>query len=346
MTTGVQMGSTNRHIHAASAQVLASGRYRCRRLESARRVPSLAEDVALGFATRPRALPSKYFYDALGSRLFDRICDTPEYYPMRCEAALLREHSAEIIARVRPDHIIELGSGTSRKTRLLLDAADGANSRPHYWPLDVCEETLRATAEELVTAYPWLGVTALVGDYGAGLAALPQPAGRRLFLFLGGTLGNFMPGEAVRFLLEVRALMRPEDALLLGVDRVKDGQVLHEAYNDAAGVTAEFNLNLLNVINRELAGDFDRDRFSHQALYNPRAERIEMYLVARQTHEVSLRALNRRYRFEAGERLLTEISQKYTQTRLAQLLAAVRLRLQAHYLAPQDYFSLLLLSLH
>ena len=317
-------------------------RFDCQPVPAARVVPNLAEDVLQGFASRPRALPPKYFYDARGSELFDRICDTPEYYPTRTEARLLNQSAGSIIRQARPDHIIELGSGTSRKTAYLLEACEANGLEPDYWPFDVCEEVLYAAAEGLIEAHPWLRVQALIGDYSAGLAHLPQPAGRRLFVFLGGTIGNLTPEESVAFLGELRALMREGDAFLLGADRTKDPQLLRAAYNDADGLTAEFNRNVLNVINQALGGNFDPQAFDHLALYNEALQRIEMYLIARCDQDVYLRALDRRYEFLREERILTEISRKFTAESLTGELQAARLELVAHYQPADRYFSLVL----
>lgn len=317
-------------------------RFECQSVPVARVMPDLAEDVLQGFASRPRFLPSKYFYDAGGSELFDRICDTAEYYPTRTEARLLEQSARSIIGRAQPDHIIELGSGTSRKTAHLLKACEAHGLAPDYWPFDVCEAILHTAAEALIEAHPWLRVRALIGDYSAGLAHLPQPAGRRLFVFLGGTLGNLTPQESIAFLDELRGLMREGDAFLLGVDRVKEPRVLEAAYDDAEGFTAEFNRNVLKVINQALAGDFDPQAFDHLACYNKALQRIEMYLVARRYQDVRLIALDRRYGFRRGERILTEISRKFTVDSLTSELRAARLNLIDHYQPADCYFSLVL----
>jgi len=325
-----------------ASQARLGERFSCRRLKSGPASGSLLEDARRGLAARPRSLPPKYFYDARGSWLFDRICDTPEYYPTRTEAALLALTARDIVAAVRPAHLVELGSGTARKTRHLLDGCQALRCYCTYWPLDVCEAALHATGHALTADYEWLCVTGLVGDYLAELDALPAMSGRRLFVFLGGTIGNFTAAEAVRFLRGVRGCMRPDDRLLLGGDRVKDPTVLHRAYNDAAGITAEFNLNLLRVLNRELRADFDPGAFAHEALYNPQAEQIEMYLVASRSQTVSVGALGRAFRFEAGERMLTEISRKFTPDSLRGLFGAAGFTIERHYQPDNGYFSLVL----
>ena len=329
-------------MDAASHPLDPAERFAVRRIRPSRPVPGLLEDVRAGLLSPPRSLPPKYFYDERGSSLFDRICDTPEYYPTRTEAALLAAHAREIIAATRPDHIVELGSGTSRKTRHLLDACDRVGVTCTYWPFDVCEPLLAQTGEDLLEGYPWLRVQALVGDYLGGLDHLPRPGGRRLFVFLGGTIGNFSPEEAMAFLGELRGMMRPGDALLLGADRVKSPQVLHAAYNDAEGVTAEFNRNVLTVLNRELEADFDPEAFAHYAPYNPERQQIEMYLIARSPQRARLGRLGLELELPAGEHILTEISRKFTLPSLLALLGEAGLRPLQHYAAEADYFSLVL----
>ncbi len=317
-------------------------RFDCQRVRPSRAVPSLSDDVRDGLLSTPRSLPPKYFYDELGSKLFDRICDTPEYYPTRTEAKLLRGYARDIIAAARPEHIIELGSGSSRKTRHLLDACQALGQHCAYWPFDVCEEVLRESGEQLLSDYPWLEVQALVGDYLAGLDHLPDPSGRRLFVFLGGTIGNFDPAQAAAFLRELRSRLRPGDFLLLGADRVKAHETLTAAYNDQEGITAAFNLNLLRVLNREVEATFDLSAFEHEAVYNDAAQQIEMYLVAKRPQSIEIRALEDSLSVTPGERILTEISRKFTRSDLEGLLQQADLRVARHF-EPQDQaFSLVL----
>ncbi len=306
-------------------------------------MPGLEEDVRQGLLRGPpRSLPPKYFYDARGSALFDRICDTPEYYPTRTEDALLAQCAGTIIATVRPRHIVELGAGTSRKTRRLFDACVSEQCHSGYAPFDVCHDVLVEAGGSLVNDYDWLTVNALIGDYHAGFEHLPRFDGHSLFVFLGGTIGNFSESEAVEFLSELRAHMQPEDRLLLGADRVKDPAVLHAAYNDAAGVTAAFNLNLLEVLNRELDADFIANSFYHHACYDPGTQRIEMYLVSKHRQSVHLHRLNQRLEFADGEAMLTEISRKFTPESLLALLAGAGFRMERHFEAPAGHFSLML----
>ncbi|NIR59159.1 MAG: L-histidine N(alpha)-methyltransferase [Gammaproteobacteria bacterium] len=316
----------------------------CRHVRPSRHVPGLLEDARAGLLSRPRRLSPKYFYDARGSYLFDRICHTPEYYPTRVEAALLERHAKDIVERVRPAHLVELGAGASRKTPHLFDACAALGCHPRYWPFDVCEEILVDTALRLQAAYPWLAVTPLVGDYLGGLDDLPAIKGPTLYAFLGGTLGNFEEAEAIRFLVDVRGRIAPGDRMLLGVDRAKPVEVLEAAYNDAEGVTAAFNLNLLDVLNRELDADFDTGAFEHRASYNAEAQRIEMHLVSREAQRVRLRALDATIGFEAGETVRTEISRKFTPQSLRALIERAGLWIEHLFEPPDGYFSLALLE--
>lgn len=315
---------------------------RCLKLPPSRPVPSLEDDVSNGLLQPPRSLPPKYFYDARGSALFEQITGTPEYYPTRTEDRLLADHARDIIEATRPDQILELGSGSSRKTRRLFDACVVLDHQCEYAPLDVCEPALIQAAADLAAEYPWLRISPITGDYHAGLRHLPHFDGIRLFAFLGSTIGNFKPAEARGFLDEVHDAMQPGDYLLLGADRVKDIDVLQAAYNDAAGVTAEFNLNLLHVLNHELAADFEPDWFEHQAIYNPELQRMEMLLVSTRQQTVQLGNLNQTIRFHPGETILTELSHKFTVTDLEQLVAACNLDIREHYQPDNHYFSLIL----
>lgn len=303
---------------------------------------TLLDDLIEGFARTPRQLPPKHFYDARGSHLFDRICDTPEYYPTRVENALLQRHAAAIVEAVRPAHIVEFGSGTSRKTITLLDACERSGLAPAYWPFDVCAEVVRQATEELGHRFAWLPIHALVGDYTAGLDHLPRPGGCTLYMFLGGTLGNFEPADSRQLLGEIAGHMDAGDRLLLGADRVKDRATLEAAYDDSAGVTAEFNRNVLHVINRELGGDFDARAFAHRAEFNAARERIEIHLDALRPQTVSIAAAGRSYRFEAGEPIRTEISRKFTAQSLEAELQAAGLEPIQHYVDERLPYSLTL----
>lgn len=305
-----------------------------------RPIADIVEDARQGLLSRPRFMPPKYFYDQRGSELFDAICDTPEYYPTRTEDALLRHHAQELIQRAAPQHILEFGSGTSRKTRHLLDACTHVDTA--YWPFDVCESMLIQAGEQLVDEYDWLEVNVLVGDYLAGLQSLPAMDGRCLYLFLGGTIGNFSEAEAGWFLHELTAVMKPGDRLLLGADRVKDSEVLHAAYNDEQGFTAAFNLNLLEVLNRELQADFATDQFAHRAGFNASAGRIEMHLESSCEQSVTIDKLGTTLHLQQGEQILTEISRKFTYAGLEAMLTDAGLIIESHKQPDNGYFSLLL----
>lgn len=303
----------------------------------------IADDVRAGLTASSKTLPPKYFYDARGAFLFEQICRTPEYYPTRTEDALLARVAADLVERVRPAEIVELGSGDAHKTEHLLAACAPRVPSCRYLPVDICADTLLAAATRLRRRFPWLEIEAWAGDYTDGLMSLEQRAGTRLFLFLGGTIGNFDEAATLAFLRRLRAHMSAHDRFLLGVDRVKDAGVLHAAYNDALGYTAAFNLNILDVVNRELDAEFERAAFAHVAFYNAARARIEMHLRAHHAHAVAIRALDMRVEFAAGETILTEISRKFTPDSLAATLRAAGFALDAHYQPDDGYFSLALL---
>lgn len=310
---------------------------------SSRPVPGPAEDVRLGLMQPPRVLPPKYFYDDRGARLFEEVCATREYYPTRLEEGLLRRYARDIIDRVRPRHVIELGSGSSRKTRHLLNACSALDAPCTYWPFDVSTDMLVASARGLVFDYPWLDVHALVGDYHGGLEGLNLPEdGARLFLFLGGTIGNFEQEEAGLLFRDLRAHMRPGDCLLLGADRIKPRHILEAAYDDARGVTAAFNRNALRVLNHALEADFDPELFRHEAHFVERPGRIEMHLRAERAHRVIFRALDEKLEWQAGETMRTEISRKFSEAELHELFALGGLGMQHHYEAPRSFYSLVM----
>lgn len=316
-----------------------------RALPATRATRSMEQDVIEGLLQAPRRLPAKYFYDETGSLLFDRICDHRQYYLTRAEDGLLGRAAHQLLREVAPARITELGSGTSRKTRRLLEACEALGQRPVYTPIDVSGETVLEAAEGLCRRFPWLRVEGLVGDFHAGLDGLPRTESPNLFLFLGSTLGNLDYAAAAGFLAELRAIMAPEDRLLMGLDRFKSPAVLHEAYNDDDGLTAEFNLNVLRVLNERLDADFQLDAFAHYAAFNPWESRMEMYLVATRAQQVRFGALERETHLSAGEPILTEISCKYTDARIERLLAQAGLRRHGGALdAEGGGYSLLLLA--
>jgi L-histidine N-alpha-methyltransferase len=308
---------------------------------------SLADDVLDGL-TRPfKELPPKHFYDARGAELFDRICELPEYYPTRAERAILDARSDEIVAVTGATELVELGSGTAAKTRLLLRAMADAGTLRRYVPIDVTESMVLGCADALADEFPGLHVHGIVGDFERHLRHVPPADGPRVVAFLGGTIGNFPPGSRRRFLRAMARLLRPGiDHLLLGSDLVKDPAVLEAAYDDSAGVTAEFNRNVLHVINRELDADFDVEAFEHVAFFDREHEWIEMRLRAARRMDVHVRDVGLDVSFAAREELRTEISAKFTRERLAGDLAAAGLELRDVLTDPEDLFALSLSRRH
>jgi L-histidine N-alpha-methyltransferase len=301
---------------------------------------SLADDVLDGL-TRPfKELPPKHFYDARGAELFDQICELPEYYPTRAERAILEEQAAELAQLTGAVELVELGSGTAAKTRVLLDALSDAGTLERYVPVDVTESMVRDCAQALTSEYPGLRVHGVIGDFERHLQHVPPAAGPRIVAFLGGTIGNFPPGSRRRVLRQIAGLLGPADHLLMGTDLVKDPRVLEAAYDDAQGVTAEFNRNVLLVLNRELSADFDPTDFDHVALFDEQNEWIEMRLRARREHTTIVRDLDLPVHFDAGEELRTEISAKFTPERLEGDLAAAGLELVRWLTDPDEQFAL------
>lgn len=292
---------------------------------------ALRADVQHGLTSDPKWLPPKWFYDAHGSDLFEQITELPEYYPTRAEREILVARAGEIATALPARTLIELGSGSSEKTRYLIDALTGLRT---YVPVDVSDSALTQAGKALVAERPELNVHALIADFTAGLT-LPDTPGPRLLAFLGGTIGNLLPAERAEFLTGVRALLSPGDALLLGTDLVKDEQVLVRAYDDAAGVTAAFNKNVLSVVNRELGADFEPDTFDHVARWNAEREWIEMRLRSRTAQTVKVPALGLAVDFAAGEEMRTEVSAKFRQEGVRSELAAAGLEL-AHWWTDEE----------
>jgi L-histidine N-alpha-methyltransferase len=306
-------------------------------LTAADRRATLEADARRGLSATPKTLSPVWFYDERGSNLFDEITRLPEYYPTRAERALLQAHATEIASVSGADTLVELGSGTSEKTRVLLDAMQPER----YVPLDVDADTLAAAAKALTDEYPTMAVHAVAGDFVHHLDRLPR-AGRRLVAFLGGTLGNLRPAERRRFFVDLDATMTSFDHLLLGVDLVKDAGRLEAAYDDAAGVTAEFNRNALRVVNRELGADFDPEAFDHVARWVPESRWIEMRLRARAAQRVTVPALELVIELAAGEELLTEISAKFTEDGIAAELVEAGFVVERTWRAGDDDFLLVL----
>ena len=286
---------------------------------------ALRRDVFEGLQQTPKSLPPKWFYDSVGSDLFDQITRLPEYYPTRAEAEILRARSAEIASASTADTLVELGAGTSEKTRRLLDALRERGSLRRFVPFDVDASMLSATASAIQREYAGVEIHAVCGDFEEHLTEIPG-GGRRLFAFLGSTIGNLTPAPRAEFLATLASVMRPGDSLLLGTDLVKDTERLVRAYDDAAGVTALFNRNVLAVINRELDADFDVEAYRHVARWNSEEERIEMWLRADSNQRVRVGALDLSVDFAAGEEMLTEVSCKFRPDGVGAELAAVGLR--------------------
>jgi L-histidine Nalpha-methyltransferase len=306
---------------------------------------ALRADVLRGLTAQPKHLPPKYFYDARGSALFEEITALPEYYPTRTEAALLAAHVDEIAALSGAGTLVELGSGSSAKTRLLLDAFLRAGSVRRYVPQDVSEAALRGALDALAQQYPELALHGVVGDFTRHLDRLPSgdgPGDRRLVAFLGGTIGNLVPAERAVFLERLRAAAAPGEQLLLGAALVTDPEVLVAAYDDAAGVTAEFNRNVLRVLNRELHADLDVDAFAHVALWDAEREWIEMRLRAGRAMAVTVRDLGLVVDIAAGEEVHTEISAKFRPAGLAAELAAAGYAVRRTWVDPLERFALTL----
>jgi L-histidine Nalpha-methyltransferase len=291
------------------------------------RLTALADDVRRGLGAREKWLPPKYFYDAAGSALFERITQLPEYYLTRAEHALLDAYAPAILDSSRPHEIVELGAGSPAKVRRLLAVLNGAGPLGRYVPVDVDGSTLDVAGHTLLSEGAVNEVHAVVADFEQHLDRVPPPTGRRLVAFLGSTLGNLDPPARLALLRGVRRLLADDDRFLLGVDLVKSPCVLHAAYDDAAGVTAEFNRNVLRVINRGLAADFEPEAFGHYARWDAEQARIEMHLVAAADHTVRVGDLDLTLRFEAGETIWTESSYKFTRASVEAMLNAARLRL-------------------
>lgn len=290
---------------------------------------ALRRDVREGLAQSPKTLPPKWFYDAVGSDLFDQITRLPEYYPTRTEAQILRDRSPEIVAAAGADTLVELGSGTSEKTRMLLDAMRDSGQLRRFVPFDVDAGVLRAAGDAIAQEYPGIEIDAVCGDFEEHLGKIPS-VGRRLVAFLGSTIGNLTPGPRAQFLAALAETLQPGDAVLLGTDLVKDADRLVSAYDDSAGVTAAFNRNVLSVVNRELDADFDLDAFEHVAKWNAEEARIEMWLRSTESQRVTVAGLDLDVEFDSGEEMLTEVSCKFRADGVADELAKAGLR-QTHW---------------
>jgi len=300
---------------------------------------ALRKDVREGLCRTPKSLPPKWFYDSVGSDLFDQITRLPEYYPTRAEAQILRTRSPAIARASGADTLVELGSGTSEKTRMLLAALRDSGSLRKFVPFDVDAGVLEAAGEALGSEYPDLEIGAVCGDFEEHLAKIPS-GGRRLFVFLGSTIGNLTAGPRAEFLAVLAEVLEPGDSLLLGTDLVKDADRLVRAYDDSAGVTARFNRNVLAVVNRELDANFDIDAFAHVARWNAGQERVEMWLRTGTAQHVSIDALDVSVDFAAGEEMLTEVSCKFRPEGVGKELDKAGLRRTHWWTDPAQDFGL------
>jgi len=294
-----------------------------------------------GLLSSPKRLPSKYFYDERGSALFEEITSLPEYYPTRAEMALLLDVADEISRITGAEELVELGAGAATKTRVLLDAMQRAGLARLFVPFDVSETEVRRVSEELVAEYPELHVHGIVADFVHHLTAIP-PGAPRLVMLLGSTIGNYSPRQAVDLLRRLCARMASGDFFLLGADLIKDIALIENAYNDEAGITAEFNRNILRVVNKITDGDFDPLLFEHSAVYNRQQERIEMYLVARQPHRVLLAGLGLELHIGEDEAIRTEVSCKYDRSRVQSMLEAGGFQLERWFTDRDQLFALAL----
>ena len=306
---------------------------------------TLAEDVRHGLTASRKLLPPKYFYDPAGSALFERITELPEYYPTRVEREIVLSLAKELMDEVRPDEVVELGAGSCTKIRWLFDARNGSSPGVlRFLPFDVDEETVYNASQGLIRDYSFLQVHGIIGDFERHLSRIPGPEGHRLVVFFGSTIGNLNATERRVLLMEMRSLLDKGDQLLLGVDLVKDTRVLEAAYNDSAGVTAEFNRNVLRVINRSLNADFRVDAFRHHALFNEEASRIEMHLVPESPQTVHLQDLDLTVQVSRDETIWTESSYKFTRESVIEMLEDAGLRLQSWHTDPDDFFAVALAS--
>jgi L-histidine N-alpha-methyltransferase len=306
---------------------------------------AMAREVRLGLTAKPKQLSPKYFYDERGSQLFEQITELDEYYPTRAERQILAQRSGEIVtAAGRPGTLVELGSGSAAKTRHLLSAMRDAGCLDTYVPVDISEEITHETAQSLIEEYPGLTIRGLVCDFEHDLERIPSGGGGRLVAFLGGTIGNLFPDARREFLIRIGALLEPGDRILLGTDLVKEPERLEAAYDDPGGVTAEFNKNVLSVLNREFDGDFDPDGFEHVARYDAEAARMDIRLRARAEQTVRLDGLDLTVRFAAGEEMRTEISSKFTHERLEAVYREAGLRPDGWFTDPAGDYALSLAS--
>lgn len=325
----------------------ASGRLRIRAASKPQRAASFSDDVLAGLAANPKRLPSKYFYDAVGSALFNAITLLPEYYLSRAETDILRECGWEMVRALgNPVEFVELGSGSAVKTRILIEEALRVQRTLRYSPIDISGEALRSSAQALIEAYPSLTVSAYEGDYFSILREREMRGPDKvLAMFMGSNIGNYEPAAAAELLAAIARWLEPGDGLLLGADLKKDPDLLRRAYDDPTGVTAAFNKNLLGRINRELGGTFDLHDFQHVGRYDGKRGCVDSYLQAQRAHEVRIESLNLTVAFARGETIHTESSYKYSLADLQALGQAAGLKLERTWTDPRGYFSVNLYGL-
>lgn len=301
--------------------------------------------VAEGLSALPKKLPCRFFYDTDGSHIFEQICLLPEYYLTRTEQSIFERCALEIVEAAGSDiSLVEFGSGSSCKTRLLIEALFDRQQHLHYIPIDISRDFLHGSARNLLQDYDLLNITAIAAEYNDGILAVPESPESRLFLFLGSNIGNFDPVEAVGFLKRIRARMKSSDRLLLGVDLLKDRTILEAAYNDKIGVTAAFNKNLLHRCNRELGSNFEPEMFEHSAPFVDSPSRIEMRLFSKRRQTVHIKAMSRDFHFAEGEYIHTENSHKYSPDAILKVCHAAGLELDARWMDEREWFAALLLK--
>jgi L-histidine N-alpha-methyltransferase len=304
----------------------------------------MKRDVLAGLSAQQKSIPCKYFYDARGSRIFNAICRLPEYYQTRTELSILKKYAAAIIGDFDGGDIVELGSGENLKIRTLLDAAYKSDlSDVRYVPVDVSESALVESATELISCYPGLKVSGIVADFTRHMRHIGSDR-KKLLLFFGSTIGNFSDAERSAFLRSVAGLMGPDDRFVLGIDMLKPVPVLEAAYNDAKGVTAEFNRNILNVLNRELGADFDPARFDHIAFYNGEKEQVEMHLRTDSDVVTEISDLGSSFPLRAGETIQTEICRKFSRSSAAMMAEDAGLKIESWFSDPQEWFSVIVMA--
>lgn len=304
------------------------------------------QDVINGLNQKQKSLPAHYFYDSKGSQLFEKICQLEEYYPTRTEASILQQYATEIVHQTQAVELVELGSGSSTKTRYLFDAYQKSNIPLYYIPVDVSDSILKVSANKLLADYPQLKIEGKVATYSQALKQLKNSfLGKRIIIFLGSSIGNFNSLKCDRFINQVTSALNPGDYFLLGIDLQKPVEILEAAYNDSQGVTAAFNLNMLQHLNHRFAGNFNVDLFKHQAIYNQTEHQIEMYLISQQEQTVTLANLNLTIELKKSEKILTEISRKFNLEKMAKYLSDRNLNLITTYTDAQQWFGLLLVQL-